>query len=135
MPWLTILMSLLSFFVSKRNGASNTQALLTAGLAGAGTYYVTHETDWGKTNLGAFDGVIASGTTPLKTEGGVAVTKENGTTAATSGIDSTIGKLLTSAGGTAAAATVGGFTFGALLASPNAWKWVALAVGAYFILS
>lgn len=56
MPWLTIIITLLSFFVSKRNGMSDTSALLTAGLAGAGTYYVTHETDWGKANLGDLDG-------------------------------------------------------------------------------
>lgn len=62
MPWLTIILALLSFFASKASGASNTKALLTAGLAGAGSYYVTHKTDWGKAKLGALDGVDTAGT-------------------------------------------------------------------------
>jgi len=57
MPWLTILLTLLSFFGSKRSGASNTRALLTAGLVGGATYAFTHNTDWGSANLGALDGV------------------------------------------------------------------------------
>lgn len=57
MPWLSIIMALLTFFTTKKSGASNTTAALAAGLVGAGTYYTTHETEWGKTNLGALDGV------------------------------------------------------------------------------
>lgn len=70
MPWLTIIMTLLSFFMSKKSGASNTAALVTAGLVGAGTYYVSHETDWGKANLGSFDGVTPpSAGVPLVNDG------------------------------------------------------------------
>jgi len=66
MPWLTIIMMLLSFFTSKKSGASNTKALLTAGVVGAASYGVTHYTDWGKANLGDLDGYIAPGVgTPL----------------------------------------------------------------------
>jgi len=57
MPWLTILSFLLTYFASRASGASGTKSLITAGLAGAGTYYVTHETDWGQANLGDLDGV------------------------------------------------------------------------------
>lgn len=60
MPWLSIIMALLAFFTSKKNGASSTKAALVAGLAGAGSYYVTHETDWGRANLGSLDGVASS---------------------------------------------------------------------------
>lgn len=133
MPWLTILVALLSFFVSKKNGASNTKALVTAGLAGAGTYYVTHDTEWGKTNLGEYDGVIADGTVPLAAETGAAVTKEDGTTPVKAGSGSTIGKLIESGGGSGTAAAVGGFTFGALLSNPNVLLWGGLALGLFLL--
>jgi len=54
-------MMLISFFTSKKSGASNTKALVTAGLVGGATYGITHYTDWGKANLGQFDGVLAEG--------------------------------------------------------------------------
>lgn len=57
MPWLTIILALLSFFGAKKAGASNTGALLTAGLVGGAAYFTTHETEWGRANLGALDGV------------------------------------------------------------------------------
>lgn len=80
MPWLTIILTILSFFASKKAGASNTQALLTAGLVGAGTYYTTHETEWGRVNLGDLDGVDLAGATP----GGV-VTDSDGNTVTVGG--------------------------------------------------
>lgn len=79
MPWLTIIMTLLSYFLSKKGGASDSQALLTAGLVGGATYYTTHNTEWGRTNLGKFDGVVTPGpaTAPqlgngVPTDGGTA---------------------------------------------------------------
>lgn len=62
MPWLTIIMFLLSYFASRANGASAGKALVGASFAAAGTYYVTHETAWGKDNLGELDG-LGSATT------------------------------------------------------------------------
>lgn len=44
-------MFLLSYLTAKRAGGTDTQALLAAGLVGAGTYYATTSTDWGKANL------------------------------------------------------------------------------------
>lgn len=68
MPWLSIIMALLTFFTTKKSGASNTTAALAAGLVGAGTYYTTHETEWGKKNLGALDGVnLSAGVKPPTT--------------------------------------------------------------------
>lgn len=58
MPWLSIIMALVTFFLSGGQKKENrTRALLAAGLAGAGTYYLSHETDWGQRTLGEFDGV------------------------------------------------------------------------------
>lgn len=74
MPWLTIILALLSFFAAKKSGASTGGALLAGGLAGAGTYWVTHETEWGQANLGALDGVAATPTgKPLLGQDGKAV--------------------------------------------------------------
>lgn len=59
MPWLTIFITILTFFLAGGQKKENrTRALVAAGLAGAGSYYVTHDTDWGSRNLGEFDGVV-----------------------------------------------------------------------------
>jgi hypothetical protein len=57
MPWLTIIVALFTFFASKKSGASTGQALGLSALAGGATYAASHYTDWGKANLGEFDGV------------------------------------------------------------------------------
>lgn len=59
MPWLTIIITVLSFIASKKGGATTAQAAGIAALAGAGTYAVTHGTEWGRENLGRFDGVLS----------------------------------------------------------------------------
>lgn len=61
MPWLTILITLLTFFMSGGAEKKNRgKAIAAAALAGVGTYYTTHETDWGKQTLGSLDGVAVS---------------------------------------------------------------------------
>lgn len=57
--WVSLILALISFFVSKKNGASSTEAALTAAAVGAGTYYVTTQTDWGKSTLGGINDSIA----------------------------------------------------------------------------
>lgn len=80
MPWMSIILFFLSYFTSKESGASNTKALVTAGLVGAGSYYVSHETDWGKANLGSFDGVTTptAGGEPVRSPDGTAKLDSNG---------------------------------------------------------
>lgn len=59
MPWLSILMALLSFLGTLKKDKSNVgQAALVGAAAGLGTYYVSHETEWGRSNLGSLDGVV-----------------------------------------------------------------------------
>lgn len=149
MPWLSIILALLAFFISKRNGASNTKALLTAGLTGAGSYYVTHETDWGAANLGALDGVEPMATVPILDTDGNVITGPTGTpvvgpavgsavtttpTGATvpvsqgtgSGVVSTVGDVLKSWGGTGTAAVVG---TAAVASSDNSRKYIPWIIG------
>lgn len=71
MPWLSIVMAIVTFFLAGGSEKENRgRALAAAGLAGAATYYVSHETEWGNRNLGEFDGVditppIDSDSTPV----------------------------------------------------------------------
>lgn len=102
--WVTLLMMLISYFLQKKSGASNTKALVTAGLVGAGTYYVTHETDWGKANLGAFDGVPGGGSFLEKNADGTTMTDVNGQPIKSG---TGIGDVLTSWGATGTAKVLG----------------------------
>lgn len=141
LPWLTIIIMLISFVTSKKSGASNTKALVTAGLAGAATYYVSHETEWGKANIGSLDGVLADGTAPLVDGAGTGVTTANGTpikvdvgSANGSGVVGTIGKVLESWGGTGTAAVIG-TTVVAGDSNLRKWlPWLGLGALAYLFL-
>lgn len=127
MPWLSIIMFLVSFFTTKKKTNGNTAAALAAGaLAGAGTYYVTHETEWGKENLGFLDGVITtpdpgtsgpSVTVPADTSGGTKVPTVN---AGTGGFWGGMTDVLKDWGPTGVAGVIG--TTG-LVASGNS-KWL-----------
>jgi len=65
MPWLSIIMAILSFLGSLKKDKSNVgRAALTGAAVGLGTYYVTHETEWGRENLGALDGVVTGELNP-----------------------------------------------------------------------
>jgi len=78
MPWLTILMMVISYFLQNRSTPeARRKAALGAVLAGGATYAVTHGTDWGRENLGAYDGVVSSSASGL-----AAVTAANGAAAA-----------------------------------------------------
>lgn len=137
MPWLTILMTLLSFFSSKKSGASNTKAAITAGLVGAGTYYVSHETEWGQANLGALDGVTPSTGTETTTKDPatgttIKVPANTSTGAAAGGLAGVLGSW----GATGTAAVIG--SAGAATGSgifKSEWFWPAvIGLGALFIL-
>lgn len=62
MPWLSIIMALISFFITKKKTGSTTAALAAGAIAGVGTYTLTHYTDWGQANLGSLDGIAAPAT-------------------------------------------------------------------------
>lgn len=78
MPWLTLLSILLSYFASRASGASATKSAITAGLVGGATYYTTHETEWGRANLGSLDGLGTVGTTAVTGVNGAAILGTDG---------------------------------------------------------
>lgn len=94
MPWLSILMALISFFATRRGDSkNNAKAALVGAATGLGTYYVTHETEWGRSNLGSFDGVVTTtaDTTVQNADGSESRTNPNSTsnpTATVKGTDS-----------------------------------------------
>lgn len=137
MEWLTIIMTLASFFLSKKSGASNTKAALTAGLVGAGTYYVSHETEWGKANLGALDGVTPStGTETTTKEPATGTTIKVPTNTSTGAAAGGLAGVLGSWGATGTAAVIGsaGAATGSGIFSSK-WFWpAAIGLGALFIL-
>lgn len=141
MPWLSIFMAIVTFFLSGGAEKKNrNKALLAAGLVGAGTYYASHETDWGTRTLGEFDGVVQSPTD------GSPVVNENGDPVSVAGAQVTVpvkptgGSSTTGfwetlqAWGAAGTATVVGT--GAAVATGNTkWLlWAAAAVVAIMIL-
>lgn len=69
MPWLSIIMAIVGFIVTKLMGGSNLQALGVATLAGGGTYLLTHYTPLRNTALGSLDGAVPS---PSSTPGATA---------------------------------------------------------------
>lgn len=57
-----IVVALISYFTAKKSGATSAQAAAIGAAAGAGTYYVATETDWGKSlfaNANGADWVVA----------------------------------------------------------------------------
>lgn len=66
MPWLSIAIALVTYLLMPKGTADERRrALLGAVAAGGATYAVSHYTDWGKENIGQFDGVIPEGAAPV----------------------------------------------------------------------
>lgn len=112
MPWLSIIMAIVSFLTSlKKNPGDKGKAVAVGALAGLGTYYVSHETEWGQSTLGPMDGVV-----PTPAASGNDVTLPDGTTtpathttvpSATNGQTTGVWDAIKSVGPAGVAATVG----------------------------
>lgn len=116
MPWLSLILGLLAFLSAKSNNPGNkSKALLTGVAAGLGTYAVTHETDWGKSNLGSLDGLAAPKELVRDEQGNVVpegYTRKvapDGTVSyvAPAGFVNELGQTLRSWGGTGTSAVIG----------------------------
>lgn len=72
MTWLTLVITLLTYLMQPRNTSNERRlAIMRSALAGAATYTVTHNTDWGRATLGEYDGVIDTGSVTGTTVGTV----------------------------------------------------------------
>lgn len=137
MPWLSIIVAVLVFFLA--GGAKKEKrgraALLAAG-AGLGTYYVTHETEWGQENLGQWDGIeadvtgdgatMSNGPAAPKVPIGTGTTSDSGA----GGFWNTVGGWLRSPAGQVTTGAAGATALGV----PNWLLWGGVAVGAYLLL-
>lgn len=134
MPF-ALIMALLTFFVSKKSGASDSKAMLAAGLAGAGSYYVATQTDWGQENLNWFESdadKTKATTVPLVDAKGNPVTDASGNVLTK--VVSSTADVLKSWGGTGTAAVIGTT---AVASSSNLQKyipWILAGVAALVIL-
>lgn len=140
MPWLTIFMMIVSFFLQggakKENRA---KAAATALGVGAATYGVTHYTEWGQQNLGYLDGVEFTGTgaaTQVTAQDGSNVVKPtldasgkpgSTTTAGTTGFWNTLSGWLRSPAGQATTGAAGAKALG----MPSWLIWAAGGLIAY----
>lgn len=122
-PWVTIILTLLSFFLTKAKTGSTSKAVLAAALAGGATYAVTHSDFAADTALAEYDGVVNTAWPVLDETGqqildanGKPVQAVSGATLASSGtagapagggIVSSAAGVLTSWGATGTAGVIG----------------------------
>lgn len=145
MPWLSIIMAIIGLLTSlMKNPEKKGQAVAAAALAGLGTYYVTHETEWGQDTLGALDGVVKLPDTPAPVDGGSStITLPDGSTTGTThtsvpstinGQTSGIWDVLTNWGPTGTAAVIGTTA----VATSSSWQkylpWILIG-GAVLLLT
>lgn len=141
---ISLIMALVSFFGSKKAGASDGEAAAIAGAAGLGTYYVSTETEWGRdmvSNIESWVGVTDDSGDPVLNgdgqpatvpEGAEIVRNEDGSVAKDANgnvmwklVDST-GKVLTSWGPVGTAGVIGatGVATGTV---DDKWLWIGAA--------
>lgn len=136
MPWESIIMALLSFLLSKSQGASTGKAAAIGAAVGLGTYYLADPAN--PDNLLGFGD--AAKTTPGSTsddEGGQAPANGGGTAGAIGGVIKTgiseVGSTVRSWGPTGTLAVVAGKS---ALSSSSAKSWLPWVIGgaALFLL-
>lgn len=137
MPWLSIFIALLNYLLASKNTPKERRnALLGSLAAGAGTYAVTHYTDWGKEALGKFDGVtpVGSALSSLPadaTNAAVAAELVKPTTTQASSMTTSVAYWAKTAGIVYAGKTAIDTTSTAL---KNPISWLIIGVAAIFIL-
>lgn len=140
MPWLSIIMAVITFLLSGglKKGNAGKAAAAAIGV-GAGTYYVTHETDWGRDNLGFLDGVEVkpdgtTGETTISTgikDPGTVIRQPSGSgSSGANGLWNTLGSWLTSPAGQVTTGAAAGKALGV----PNWLLWGGVLVGGYLLL-
>lgn len=135
MPWLSIVMFVLSYFGSSKAGVSKGKAALIATAAAAGTYYLADPA-----NTSNVMGISTDGwDKPIAGD----VTTEAPATGANAGTSlgaiGTVGKSIVETAGSVAKSwgpvgTMGAVGAVSLLSGNKTWLWLALGVGAVFLL-
>lgn len=131
MPWVSIIMWVLSFVISKSSGASNAKAAMIATGAGLATYYLADPAN--------ADNVLGIGTGDKASTGAPTETATNASTSAPkpswgSTIVSEVGGTLRSWGPTGTLGVVAGTTALTSTGSSKFWLYAALAAGVLLII-
>lgn len=144
MPWLSLILALLTFLAASKSDPKNKSKALLAGAAvGLGSYSVTHGTDWGQANLGELDGLVGVDTPPSLDANGDPVipgytttTSPDGTVVRTPvpGFVNEAGSVLRSWGGTGTAAVVGTTDLAARGTLSKYFPLILMAGAAFLIL-
>jgi len=113
MPWITILIAIITYFTAKKAGATTGTALAAGALAGGATYAVTHYTDWLGADINKLDGVVptastdtSAGSVPNAGTNGAAIALPTVSAGTASGLTSALGSLLPLGVGAVAGATL-----------------------------
>jgi hypothetical protein len=157
---VSIVLALISFFTARRKGASDTTAALAGIGAGAGAYYVTTQTEWGKDVVSAIDNTWINLTspsgTPLKNKDGTDAKAPEGAIPqkdaagnvlrddsgnimwklldTTGNVVKTGGQVLSSWGPTGTAAVIGTSALATGSVDKKWMLWAAAGVAAFLIL-
>lgn len=147
MPWITIVLTLLSFFLTKAKTGSTSKAALAAALVGGATYAVTHSDFAAGTALAEYDGVVNTARPVLDATGqqildanGKPVQAVSGATLAPSGtagapagggIVPAAAGVLTSWGATGTAGVIGAT---AVATDSNLRKYIPFLIGGAILL-
>lgn len=136
-PWVTIIMTLLSFFLTKAKTGSTSKAVLAAGLVGGATYAYTHSNYAAGGALASYDGVSNAGVAQLKANG-QPIIDAAGNPVVTAGpakitdggsISDSVAKVLTSWGATGTATVIGTTTVATDKSLRKYIPWIAIGAG------
>lgn len=132
--WITLLMALLTFFLSKKKGAGTGEAIAYSVLAGGATYAFTHSDMMKGTTLAALDGAgsvsapnLSNDATNSSSVAGQVVPVV--TTGGTSGLNPALERIAPSL------VDLGtGAVLGAALSGSSMWFWLAVGLAAFLVL-
>lgn len=136
-PWVTIIMALLSFFLTKAKTGSTSKAVLAAGLVGGATYAYTHSDYAAGGALASYDGVSNAGVAQLNADGqpivdaagNPVVTAGPAKVTDGGGISDSVAKVLTSWGATGTSAVIGTTAVATNTSLRKYIPWIAIGAG------
>lgn len=134
MEWITLIVMLISYYLSAKSGKSKGQSAAIAAGAGLATYYATSPDGLNLLNTtGSVSG--ADGSSSLKLSGDGSTTKKGtSSTIGLNGIVGTTGDVLKSWGPTGTAAVIGTTALTTSGSFEKYLPYILLGVGAYLVL-